>query len=1055
MFLMREKILQMGLLLVLAALLGFPMDLAASSVGRVVKVGTYQNRPGVFKDKKERLRGFYIDLVEYVAEQEGWTVEYVHGTWSQGLTRLRTGNLDLLVAVVYSSARDKWYDFTNETALSNWGQVYVIDSDIDSIPKLQNSIIAAVKGDTYSRGFQAILKEFGIQYQLLEVPSYDDVLQAVEDDDADAGIISRSSGMVFEKDYGVYKSSIICCASEVGFATRDGKNKELLRALDHHLKELKADSGSFYYESFNRWFGGDKKMMGFPKWLIWVLAGGAGLLVTMFIGNVFLQRQVRSRTNELEKEIGVRKKAEQGMRKAMRNLLTIEVSPGVFWLQIPEAELYILCGCPAEVVKHLMRKGFVSKASKDGVPFETGPNVVLLSDLLIQNGGFSNLSEFPVLQMLYRQGMMIPGHPNNTGVKPMLIGSASQVKAQMDYIYRGNYGLTSKEEIMAAGVDAETAEYMMRIKLKFAFGAIRSPADFLDTLNVGKDEVEIRNGVTVARLECNRYRFSYHGESTEIDLNLAPGVTYEPPYPLDHHMVESSHFAILHTGEGDGWDVNRPSMGSVVMYKGKIFLIDANPSVLHALIALGIGISEVEGIFHTHAHDDHFAGLPALIQSDRRLKYYSTPLVRASVVKKFSALMSLPEEKFAQFFEIVDLREDFWNNFDGLEVKPVYSPHPLENHMFLFRAKDKRGYHTYAHWADLSAMDVLDWMTGDSDDKVPANFMNKVKHDYFFPADLKKLDIGGGMIHGFAKDFQDDPSKRLILANIDRKLTIQEMEIGSESSFGAVDELIPSDDNFLVQRAFELFREFFPEIDDKEILEVLDGPILERNAGTIFRQSRGDHGDLDMILSGTVAYLETAASVRNHLSFGSLIGGSAVFGDYHKNEWTYRTVSHCRIMRFSTPKMRKFFVDNNLLKHMKEVMSKVWFLRHTWLFGEETTFISLGQIAKAMEPRQLKAGESVATDATPTLWVLVSGEVELCHSNGQVIEVIHQGNFFGEDSFLNNTEIVWNHHVTKETELYRFQLSNLLDFPIVHWKMLEVSAKRRRLHSELIKKSAS
>ncbi len=52
--------------------------------------------------------------------------------------------------------------------------------------------------------------------------------------------------------------------------------------------------------------------------------------------------------------------------------------------------------------------------------------------------------------MFYRQGMIMPGHPNNTGQKPLLIGSEEQIKAQMQYIYRGNYGLISEDEIIAA-----------------------------------------------------------------------------------------------------------------------------------------------------------------------------------------------------------------------------------------------------------------------------------------------------------------------------------------------------------------------------------------------------------------------------------------------------------------------------------------------------------------------------------------------------------------------------------------------------------------------------
>ncbi len=157
----------------------------------------------------------------------------------------------------------------------------------------------------------------------------------------------------------------------------------------------------------------------------------------------------------------------------MNKIQKVRVTKGVDYLTFADNDLHILCGCPADCVKHLMKRGLIMPVERGGVAFETGPNAILLSDIMLQNGVMSNLAEFPVLQMLYRQGMMLPNHPNNTGTKPLIIGAAGQVAAQMEYIYRGNYGLTSEQEIMAAGVGREQARMLMRMKLKFAFGRIQ------------------------------------------------------------------------------------------------------------------------------------------------------------------------------------------------------------------------------------------------------------------------------------------------------------------------------------------------------------------------------------------------------------------------------------------------------------------------------------------------------------------------------------------------------------------------------------------------------
>ena len=1045
-----------------------------AEAGETVRVGVYQNEPGVFTGPDGVVQGFYIDLVEYTAEQEDWTLDYVHGTWTECLQRLARGEIDLLVAIAYTQKRTKRFDFTQETAFSNWGQVYVWNSALDAIPKLNGKILAGATDDIYFIRFRKLMAQFNVEYELQELPDYESVVQAVAGNDADAGVVPRSAGIVLEQAYDIFASPMLCCPTEIRYATPKGRGKKIRQAIDRVLSELKANSASFYYESFRHWFEGDKEKP-FPKWLKGLIAGAAGLLLLLFVGNLWLRRQVNARTADLKKEIVIRKKAEEGMRQAMRNLLVLQVAPGVLWLQVPEAGLYILCGCPAEVVKHLMRRGFISNTHKNNVPFETGPNVILLSDVLVQNGGFANLAEFPVLQMLYRQGLIIPGHPNNTGMKPMLIGSKAQVHAQMDYIYRGNYGLISKEEILASGTDEETADLMMRIKLKFAFGAIRSPAEFLDTLEVGDTPLEIRNGVTVVRSGFNRYQFSFQGESTEVDLNLPPDVSYEPPYPLGSHHLQHHHFAVIHTGEGDGWDVNRPSMGSAIMFHGRIYLIDASPSVLHSLTALGIDISEVEGIFHTHAHDDHFAGLPALIQSDRRLKYFSTPLVRASVTKKFAALMSLNEEKFSQLFQIQDLEFDQWNDCNGLEVMPIYSPHPLETSLFMFRAKDEKGeYKTYAHWADLSAFKVLDGMTGEGPGSISTAYMETIKEAYLRPATLKKLDVGGGMIHGMAEDFRHDKSERLILAHIARPLTTEEMEIGSESSFGAQDVLISGQMDYRMEHAFEFLQNFFPKASTSNIRKLLDCPVVEYNAGTIIRRGRRDtdaQDSLDMIISGTVVYLNSEANVRNHLAFGSFIGGEALFiqqdgagsskakearqdpkterradrgSEDDRRMWTYRTVSHCSVLRFSTSHMRRFLEEMGLLTHMQATMTKIWFLRRTWLFGEHTTFLSLGRVAQAMKQVTIPDGGALPKPSGSSLCLLVTGEVTFVDEKGVPLEVIREGGFWGEHTYLASADTHWTFESKGEVVLYQLHLDDLLEIPIIHWKMLEVFEKRRK-----------
>ena len=67
----------------------------------------------------------------------------------------------------------------------------------------------------------------------------------------------------------------------------------------------------------------------------------------------------------------------------MAELSKIQVSKGIYWVEAPAAGLTILCGCPADSVKHLMKRGLIGTTEARGFSYETGPNAILLSDVLI------------------------------------------------------------------------------------------------------------------------------------------------------------------------------------------------------------------------------------------------------------------------------------------------------------------------------------------------------------------------------------------------------------------------------------------------------------------------------------------------------------------------------------------------------------------------------------------------------------------------------------------------------------------------------------------------
>ena len=726
----------------------------------------------------------------------------------------------------------------------------------------------------------------------------------------------------------------------------------------------------------------------------------------------------------------------------MVKIRKVKVTTKVWFVSVPEARIFILCGCPADSTKHLIKQGLILTKDVEGVLYETGPNVVLLSDVLVQNGTFSNLAEFPVLQMLYRQGMILPNHPNNTGVKPMLIGTGDQVRSQLQYIYRGNYGLVSEEEICEAGVLQEDAHEIMRLKLKFAFGVIRQPEELIDIRIIDDLPVEIRNGVRVQRLRRNMFEIRYKDEAVTIDLNLAPGENYGIPYPLNFQRIQREYFAVIHSGEGDGWNVNHPCMSSIIMFQGKIYLIDAGPDVLSSLMALGIGVNEIEGVFHTHAHDDHFAGFTTLMRSDHRIKYYATPLVRASVSKKMAALMNIDEKALYDYFEVHNLEFNVWNEIEGLEVKPIFSPHPVENSIFIFRTLWEDGYRSYAHFADIIDLDILKGMitVDDSEFGLSEAKFEEVKAHYLTTVTLKKIDIGGGLIHGNFNDFKKDRSDKIVLSHASGNLTNEQKEIGSGAPFGMTDVIIASTVTYDRMVALTFLQAYFPETPQHQLEILLNNNYVTFNPGALLIKDGLRSKYVYLLLNGNVERIQTDINRHYMLTSGALIGDIAVM-DNVVNPGAFRAANCVRTLRLPAGLYVRFVKRNQLYDKIKMMHTKRKCLQKAWLFGEIVSYPVQMKIAAEMQAYHYPVNQIFRPENKKVLYLIAKGKgLRLYEGSGS--ETLKAGDFFGEEDVLFGSSPNYRVRFVEPADVYIMPAEILLEIPVVRWKLYETYHKR-------------
>jgi len=308
-----------------------------------IKVGVYQNRPLLFTNADGRVKGIFADILNYVAKNEGWTIEYVNGPWIQCYEDLRSGELDILGAIAFSDQRNQIFDFTYENVLSNWGQIYINrQSGIKSILDLEGKKIAVLQNDLYYKGLKELVKQFGIECRFIEAFEYDTVLGLVEVGKCDAGLVNYLYGHQYERKYDINKTSIILSPQKIGFAAPKDKHKEIINTLDLHLRNLKDDKNSIYYQSLNRWMGVDAVHTD-PIWLIGISAGAICLILIVLVLNMILRKQVRKRTQELNAknqslifEIERRETVEEALKKNEREYRSVFENTGTATFIIEE-----------------------------------------------------------------------------------------------------------------------------------------------------------------------------------------------------------------------------------------------------------------------------------------------------------------------------------------------------------------------------------------------------------------------------------------------------------------------------------------------------------------------------------------------------------------------------------------------------------------------------------------------------------------------------------------------------------------------------------------------
>ncbi|MGB9928579.1 MAG: basic amino acid ABC transporter substrate-binding protein [Methanosarcina sp.] len=207
-------------------------------------VGTEaQFPPFQIVDAEGNVVGFDVDLMNAIAEDQGFKVEYMDQDFAGLIPALQTGNIDIIASgMTITPEREEQVDFSEPYITAGLAIAVTVDNEeIKSVDDLKGKTVAVQTGSTgYLKAEE--LKEAGIIAEIKDFPHVNEAIEELKIGGADAMINDLPVTNAFiSAQQGVIKIVGEPLNSEsYGFAVRSG-NTELLNKINTGLQNVKAN----------------------------------------------------------------------------------------------------------------------------------------------------------------------------------------------------------------------------------------------------------------------------------------------------------------------------------------------------------------------------------------------------------------------------------------------------------------------------------------------------------------------------------------------------------------------------------------------------------------------------------------------------------------------------------------------------------------------------------------------------------------------------------------------------------------------------------------------
>ena len=230
--------------------LPFPVS-AEEAKNRTVRVGWYEgtyNTTG--PDGKKR--GYSYEYQQAVAAHTGWKYEYVEGSWSELMSMLKSGEIDLMGGISYAEERTTSMLFSELPMGEDKYYLYVDPSNTDitvsDLTTLNEKRIGMVPDTLSARRFYEWEKSHGVETQQVDITSTDDARQKLQNQEIDGFVLNESPQ--WERDN---ISPVLLIGGSYNYFAVSKKRPDLKEELDQAMQRIEKENPFYKEDLYKRY----------------------------------------------------------------------------------------------------------------------------------------------------------------------------------------------------------------------------------------------------------------------------------------------------------------------------------------------------------------------------------------------------------------------------------------------------------------------------------------------------------------------------------------------------------------------------------------------------------------------------------------------------------------------------------------------------------------------------------------------------------------------------------------------------------------------------------